>query len=240
MKITTTSISISLLLLLIIGSINGQDKPPVIEVTGTANIKVVPDLMNWTVDINVEMDNVSDAKTKHDAALKNVLEMVKENGVPSNEIQTSGIRVAKNLDQYGIVNQYGTKKMKYTVSSSVWFSITDISNYDKLSEELIATDNVYITNTSLEYSKAPETRVLARTDALNAAKKKALEMAAVFEQTIGKPLQIQEDSNVYYPNPFNASTDFSSGNYQNSGSLFSQGIINISAKVKVVFELLSK
>ncbi|MGA2669371.1 MAG: SIMPL domain-containing protein [Ignavibacteria bacterium] len=234
MKIKTTSLVITLLLLLSVMTVRSQDKPPVIEVSGSAVIKVEPDIMNWTLSVVVEMDDVHDAKKSYDRSLEAVLSVLKENGVLSDKIQTSGIRISKNT------STYNSQQKKFTVSGSVWFNTSDILLYDKISEQLVAIDNIFINDINLEYSKAADVRVNARTDALNAAKKKAQEMADVFGQTIGKPLQIQEDTYTNYPNPFNVSSDLGTGDYQNQSSLFSKGTINVTAKVKVIFELLSK
>jgi uncharacterized protein YggE len=227
------SVISSLSFLLLFSNINAQDKTPIIEITGSATIKVVPDMMKWTINIKVDMDNVHEAKSEHNKALGRVLEILKESRVPVNEIQTSGVRMNKNQ----II--YGRTEKQYTVSSYVWFTTFEVSNYDIISEALIDVDNVFISNTSLEYSKAIETRILARNDALNAAKKKASEMAAVLGETIGRPLIIQEESFSYYPNPFNSVTNESSANDDNSSSLFSMGTINIVARVKVTFELVN-
>jgi uncharacterized protein YggE len=209
-------------------------KPPVIEVYGTANIKVEPDIINWTVSINVSDDDLTTAKNEHDKSLSNVLELLKEKGLIQADIKTGGIRMTRNTQQY-------TKEKKYTVSNEVWFTVDDITKYDILTSELFQIENVYISGTYLEYSGAIETRIKAREDAINAAKKKAEEMAGVLGASIGKPILIQEEASHsgYYPNPFNVSTEADYGSTY-SGQLFSKGTINVEAKVKVVFELINK
>jgi len=98
---------------------------------------------------------------------------------------------------------------------------------------------LYINSIQLEYSKAIETRIQARTNALLAAKKKAEEMAEVFGQSIGKPLYISEGTVSYYPNPFNSVT-YDPGSTYSTTSTFSEGTINVEAKVKIIFELINK
>jgi uncharacterized protein YggE len=190
-------------------------------------------MMNWTVDISVSNDNVQEAKIEHDKALSKVLGILNENGVQFNEIQTSGIKVSKNRVIY-------SSDKKFAVTSYVWFTIYEISKYDAISEALIEVDNVNITNTNLNYSKAYETRITARADALNAARKKAFEMASVYEQVLGKPLVIEEESYSYYPSPFNSVTFEYTEDNDKSNSLFVKGTINIVARVKVSFELVNE
>lgn len=212
----------------------GQEKPPGIEVIGTASISVTPDIMKWTVDIQNDNDNVQEAKNRNDATIIKVLDILKNYGIEEKDIKTSGIRMTKK--QY----RYGDEK-KYNVTNTVWFTLENIAKYDLLTNDLIKIEDVLITNTSLEYSKAIETRNQARTNALNAAKEKAVKMAEALGMTIGKPLLIQEEptfdwglgwSNYLQNNVQNYAVDMPS-----SSQHFSEGMLKIEAKVKVVFEL---
>jgi hypothetical protein len=208
-------------------------KPPVIEVSGNAAIKVVPDIMKWSLSIKVDSDDPIQAKKDNDRSVAQVLQILKEKGIEPKDIQTDGIKITKNYDYYG------TKVKKYSVSNDIWFTLNNISGYDDFTSELIQIDNLYINSTALEYSKAAEIRIQARTDALLAAKKKAEEMAGVLNLTIGKPLFISEGSANYYPNPFNTET-YAPGSTYSTTSTFREGVINIEATVKVVFELVNK
>lgn len=211
-----------------------QTKPPVIEVFGTAIIKVVPDKMNWTVNVQVDMDDVKEAKYQHDKSISKVLNILEEEGIPSKDIQTSGVRINKRL------NPYGNEK-KFGVTNNIWFTIYDIDKYDRLTEKLTEIDDVYINSINLESTKAIETREQARTDALIAAKDKAEKMAETLGMSIGEPLLIQEQSvSYYFPVLSNVMTPTSGQfDYQTEGT-FSEGTINITAKVMVTFKLVSK
>ena len=214
--------------------LQGQCKPPAIEVFGTAIIKVVPDKMNWSVNVQVDMDDVKDAKYQHDKSVSKVLNILEEEGIPSKDIQTSGVRINKRL------NPYGNEK-KYGVSNNIWFTVSDIEKYDRLSEKLTDIDDVYINNITLESTKAIETREQARTDALIAAKDKAEKMAETLGMSIGEPLLIQEQtSSYYYPVLGNVMTPTSGQLDYQTGGTFSEGTISITAKVMVTFKLVSK
>lgn len=209
-----------------------MDRPPAIEVTGTASISVTPDIMKWTVDIQNDNDIVQDAKNKNDNTISKVLNVLKSYGIEDKDIKTSGIRMTKK--QY----RYGDEK-KFNVSNTVWFTLENIAKYDLLTNDLIKIEDVYITNTTLEYSKVIDTRVQARTNALKVAKEKAIQMAEALGMTIGKPLLIQEEpiydwgwQNYTQNNVQNFAVDM-----PNSSQHFSEGIMKIESKVKVVFEM---
>jgi hypothetical protein len=220
------------------GTLQAQEfppKPPVIEVQGTAIIKVVPDIMKWSLSIKTDSDNVIDAKNDNDRSVLKVLDLLKDMGVDPKDIQTGGVKISKNYDYLG------SKVKKFNVSNDIWFTSNEISRYDEFTSELIVINNLYINSTQLEYSKAIETRVQARADALLAAKKKAEEMADVLGQAVGKPILIQEDPGYYYGYSLSNTLSYEPGyTSTGTGTTFSEGTINVEAKVKVIFELINK
>lgn len=210
-----------------------QEKPPSIEIYGTAIIKVVPDKMNWNINVQVEMDDVKEAKIQNDKSVSKVLNILEDVGIPSKEIQTGGIKIEKRY------RTYSNEEKKYSVTNNIWFTVSNIEKYDLLTEKLIDIDNVYINNIILESTKEIETREQARIDALNAAKDKAEKMANVLGMSIGEPLLIQEVSGYYYSGFSNVISDIGTRGITDVESTFSEGTINVEAKVMVVFRLLS-
>jgi uncharacterized protein YggE len=211
-----------------------QEKPPSIEVYGTAIIKVVPDKMNWNINVQVEMDDVKEAKIQNDKSVSKVLNILEDEDIPSKEIQTGGIKIEKRY------RPYSYEEKKYSVTNNIWFTVSNIEKYDLLTEKLIDIDNVYINNIILESTKEIETREQARIDALNAAKIKAEKMASALGMSIGKPLLIQEVSGYYYSSFSNAISDIGTRGITDVESTFSAGTINVEARVMVTFKLLSK
>jgi uncharacterized protein YggE len=207
---------------------------PVINVTGTANIKVVPDLMKWSLTVKVDADDVVQAKNGVDKSVSKILQIFKDKDVDEKDAQTSGIRMMKNYDYY----RNNTKE--FSASNEIWFTLKDVSRYEEFASALILIDNTYINNIQFDYSKSIETRRQARTDALLAAKSKAEQMAEVLGQNIGKAVYISESSSSYYPNPFNVSTYGTTNQNFGTSSTFSEGTISIEARVQIVFELLNK
>ncbi len=226
LKLKTTA----LLLLLFSFVLHGQDKPPVIEVTGNAEINIEPDLMEMTININVENDDLASAKKMNDESTSKVLDLLKKINIEDKDIRTSGVNMQKIKDTY-------KKTVYYTVNNTIVIKTPFINQYELISQELIKIDDVYILNTQLTSSKAIETRVKAREDALLAAKKKAEELAAVLNMTIGNPVLITENPGSYYPNPFNNITYDMQPLQESTNEIFRSGMISISASVKVVFLL---
>lgn len=222
-----------ILSVLVCTTLYSQDKQKVVEVTGSATIEVQPDLMNWDIRVQDDYDNLKSAVNNNESSVERILGFLKSQGVKSERISTSGLRIIKNS------TYYDSKYKKYTVTNNVWFSISDINLYQKLADYFVSFDNVYISSTNLSASNEIETRKQARINALKAAKEKAEMMAAVFGKEIGEPLMISEEpvysyfsntmmNNVYTPGERTES---------DSGPSFSRGMVSVTAKVKVTFLL---
>ena len=63
-----------------------------VTVTGNATIKVVPDEMNWSVQVSINDSTLAKAKERHDASLTAALAYVKGLGDAVKDLQTGGIR----------------------------------------------------------------------------------------------------------------------------------------------------
>jgi uncharacterized protein len=215
-----------------------QNKPPSIEVTGNAQIKIEADQMDMHISINVNLDDLQDAKNKNDESTKQVLGILEDLNINDNDIATSGIRMSRNNLNYENYN----KTKKYTVTNEIFVKSPNISSYENITTRLIKIDNVYLTNIGLSSTKSIETRVKAREEALLAAKKKAEDMAATYNMAIGKPIQIQENTGYYTPNPFNAVTNENQNDnsFDKLQGIFKSGLINVNASVKVIFLLIDK
>lgn len=210
-----------------------QDKQPVIEVTGTAEIKIAPDMMEMFINIDVDDDDLITAKNKNDESTRKVLGVLKGLNINDKDIITGGIEMQKVRDSY-------KKTVTYSVSNDIIMKTSNIELYENLTTELIRIENVYITSTNLSSTKAIETRTKAREDALLAAKKKAEEMAAVLNMSVGKPVMITENSGSYYPGTMNVSYNMIQPIMDYSGEIFKAGLISISSSVRVVFSLTDK
>jgi uncharacterized protein YggE len=226
---------ISVLFIFIPLILNSQDKPPVIEVTGNAEIKIEPDKLEMTINVNVEDEDLTAAKNKNDQSTAQVLSALKKLNIDDNDIITSGVNMSKNRDSYR------NNRIFYMVTNTIIFKTPNITLYENVTTALIKIEDVYINNTRLLSNREIETRVKAREDALVAAKEKAEYMSAIFNMSIGKPVLITENTNVYYPNPFNAVTQNVNDAYlDRTHDLFRAGLISVTASVKVVFALVDR
>ncbi len=159
--------------------------------TGMATIKVTPDEMDWTVDVSIADATPAKAKARHDSALAEALDDVKNMGAAVQGLQTGGIRIQKN--SYAPEGSEEAKR-PYTCSTQLTFRLTDFAKYGALADALAKVDGVQIGGIEYAYSKSDDTEREALRQALLDARAKANELAVAANCYIDHPLEINEGS----------------------------------------------
>ena len=72
--------------------------PPQISVTGSAEIKVVPDEVQISVGVETRDENLDEARRQHDIRMADALAFLKKAGVPDKYVQTDFISVEPQFD----------------------------------------------------------------------------------------------------------------------------------------------
>ena len=220
-----------LIAFLICGSIFADDiKLPHIIVHGTAIKKVIPDTLNWSLsvkNIDGELQNVA---KQHTAIIEKVLTFLKDNKIPSEEIQTTRMSFGEN---WTYKNRSRVKE-GYFASTSISFKINDFKMYNSLWLGLSKFKNLSIRNVSYDHSKMIDLQNKTRQKALLVAKEKAERLAKTIGSQIGEPLLIEE-------NPSNRRSFYLAERSMNTKSKDSiaPGKISIQMSIKVAFRLIT-
>lgn len=200
-----------------------------IEVTGTAEMEVVPNLIYLNIVINE-----NDSKTPINEQEKNMLEKLK--GI--------GIDVAKDLsvqDMDSYFKRRFLKNKEVQLVRNYQLLVHDGKTAAKVFTEL---EKINISNLSVakvDNSKINEYRKEVRINALKAAKEKAEYLAQAIGQNIGKAIYI-EDANADYARPLRASNMLMFKTEANEdGAAYESDIdfktIKIEASIQARFEL---
>lgn len=214
-----------------------EDKTPMIEVTGTAEVLVVPDEV--VIRVGVETLDMSLAKSKkdNDERVKKIISITKGFEIVAEDIQTDNLRILlENARE-------GDKKVfkGYNVSTSIAIILRDVKKYDEVISGVLEAGANNLYGVEFRTSQLRKHRDEARRLALIAASEKAQAMAAVLHQSIGKPLLIEDDKNAknYWGGLLqNNRVDYDEGVAAGfEGSTISLGRIKITADVRVQFEL---
>lgn len=210
-----------------------EDKPSkVVRVTGTAEVKVVPD--RAVIDVGVEKEDASAsvAKRSADATARRLLAVLKQGGIDDKDMQTSYLSLQP---QHRRVKS--TTVSTFVATESLTITVRDLSKLDALLEALIKAGGNRIDSVRYETSELRKYRDQAREMAVKAAHEKAEALAKALGQEIGKASNIEEP---------NVDADFSYGfnavaglEYKaRSGPSIAVGQKAISASVTVAFDLI--
>jgi len=246
-KILTLSIA-GFLLIILLSSGTTDDKTEAnkkIEVTGSAEMEIVPDEIYTTFTLK-EYLSTSKKKVRLDSVKSEFLRICKKAGIADSNISISSYTGTENWDYY-----YWYKKRHsepdFMASISYTVKVSSTEKLDKIVAGLNedAVSNFYISKTS--HSKIEQFRKEVKTKALVAGKAKAEYLVKSIGEELDGALSIQEVDDSYnnyyygYNSNLNVSnsisqTSLNSGE-SNSSSTTSFQKIKLRYEMKVVFKL---
>ncbi len=229
----------------------GQDKdeternPGSIQVTGEAEVKVVPDEVRLTIGVETRHAELNVAKRRNDRRVEELIKIAQEFGIRSKDIQTDFIHVQPYYTDgysYGDVEGYYVRK-------SIVMVLHDMNRFEALLTALTEGGATNIHGIQFQTTELRQYRDRARALAVQAAREKASAMAAELDTSIGSPTHIREE-NVgwwsWYGHSWWASGygTMSQNVVQNAGTRspevegsIAPGQISVTARVSATFEL---
>jgi hypothetical protein len=248
-------------ILLVIGSLTlpglsapaqTQTQPPLLEVSGSAEVKVAPDEVDLSVAVETRDENLDVAKRQNDDRVAKALDYLKHNGVKDKEVQTDYISIEP---VYPPNQNYEaqTKPNYYRVSQGIGIKLTDVSSFDGILTGLITNGVNYVQGIEFRTTALRKYKDQARAMAIQAAKEKAEAMAGALGATVGKPYHITvEDAGGWTSWSRGGGGGYRGGglmtfnSFQNAsvnagsvagadGASFAVGQISVSASVNVSF-----
>lgn len=214
----------------------GEEKPlvKVVRVTGTSEVKVVPD--RAVIEIGVERQNSSARLAKHavDAIARQLLASLRGGGVEEKDIQTTFLALRPQFDY-----RKGMRISYFVAEQTMSVTVRDLSKLDALLESLIKAGGNRIDSIDYETSDLRKYRDQARELAVKAAREKAQALAAALGQEIGKAQAIEEVVEPVYQSYGGLSnTTVETKSRGQGGPSIAAGQKSISASVVVSFDLI--
>lgn len=183
---------IILLSVLILASCSGVDNSKKIRVSGEGKIRMMPDLVILTIDVNFTKPRMVDAVRQTQETVDSVLYILEKFGRKDFDIKTSSISANKAYQYIGNSNKF----IGYEAKQTIDFVLNDISKFTDLTGKLLETKINSISQIQFGHSKADsllrEADLLAYDDALKSANK----LTTRAEVTLGKLLFISNDNSV--------------------------------------------
>ena len=236
------------LMILVFGSVHvraaDQAEPPLITVTGDAEVRVIPDEVVITLGVETWNKDLTLAKNENDRRTQAVINAAKNQKVAEKHIQTDYLSIEPRYK-----NQYEHRSfIGYFVRKSIVITLKDTGRFEKMIAGLLETGANYVHGVQFRTTELRKYRDQARSLAIKAAREKAVALAGELDRQIGKPYKIQEYPSGWY-SYYNS---WWGGRYggamaqnviQNTGGAsetdgsIALGQIKVNAKVTVSFEL---
>jgi len=216
------------LLLVCFASPKAQEHKKYINVTGTSELILPADQMNFTVQIKTVDESIEESKKTNDDNLNKLMSLLKNSGILTNDITSSPIILGKN---YVYKNNESIQKGFYT-EVNITFLLKDLSKYYDLTNKLSSSNDFENVRSSYVISDYELQNKLAYQKALKTGKEKAEYMAGTLGLKLGEALEIDAvipEQN--YPNPFNNATIIDAPNSNVSGK------VTIKRSVRVKFAI---
>ncbi len=168
---------------------NCCEPTPYIEVTGSAEMEIIPDEIYITVVVTERYDGKN--KVTIDKLESDMFSALKNAGIDPKNISLSDAE--SNFNYRFLKSDDALLSRSYTILTGD--AATVIKVYDAMGA-INATD-VFISKVS--HSKIEEYRMETKVNATKAAKDKAAKMLTAVGETIGSPILLQEINNDIYP-----------------------------------------
>ena len=202
-----------------------------ITVSGTAEIKVIPDEVDIQLGVETRDKNLSIAKAQNDESIKKVLAFASNYGIDPKYLQTDYLSVEPIYTDNGRILDF------YVVHKRIAIILKDISKFEGLLTGVLEAGANHVQNIQFRTTELRKYRDQARVQAIKAAREKATTLAKELGQNVGKAHTIYEDSYGWTSSySQNVSQNAGGVSATNEGSI-SLGQISVTARVTVSFEL---
>jgi uncharacterized protein YggE len=214
-------------------SINSQQQG--IWVNGIGEVSDAPDIATVRLGIEAEADTVAEAQADATAAMNDVLDALKDNGIADKDIQ---------VQQYSIYRMTDWDREKeesvvtgFRVTHMVTAKIRDIEKAGEIIDDVVAAggDLTRIDNVGFSIDDPSDYYDEAREAAVKNAKDKAEQLAGLAGVSLGKATYISENS--YYAPVVRAGYDMAMEESAMGGTTISPGELEISVNIQVAYAI---
>lgn len=229
----------------------GQENVPcraLVSTTGSAEIRVVPDLADLVFEVEARNTDLTKARAEQADRMSRVLAVLRNGGIKDSELQTSQVEIVPHYenDNHGGGPFSDGRPVEsvaarfFGVSQYVSCTLHDVKKVANVTADAVTAGATGVQGARLRTSHLRKYRDQARSQAIRAAKEKAVALAGELGAKVGRPYSITE--NEYY----GGSQMFNSAVYQRSASAggsdsgestFAPGTISVNAHVSVSFML---
>lgn len=223
-----------------------QQPPPQINVSGSAEIKVVPDEIRLSVAVESRNAALDVARLDNDTRISAALAFLKQAGLPDRDVKTDFISVQPDYDR----DRSRVTPVAYIIRKSIEIRLTNTVVFQSIMTGLLTNGVNVIDTVDFRTSQLRMHRDKARLLAVRAAKEKAKALTDELGVKLGRPYNVNATDNSSY---FGSSSRYLNGSFgannyvqnvsspngggasDNAGDAFAVGQISVTATVNVSF-----
>jgi uncharacterized protein len=209
---------------------------PHVSVYGTATKNVVPNVLNWSVNVRNIDKTPSAAASQHARAVSSALQFLTEQQIEKSSVQTSQMQLGENW----VHKTQQRVQEGYFASTDIGFELRDFEKYTAIWTGLAGLPGVTIQQVAYDHTERIRLQNETRIEAVDAARMKAQTMARTLGVELGGPLVLEEDQQSP-SQPLRMSVSnvvtFSGGASESDIEQVAPGTIPIVVRVRAVFGL---
>lgn len=222
---------------------NDCDSSRSIQVSGSATVKVIPDLVTIQLGVTSNATTPQGVYDQNTAAMKKTVAAIRALGVAEKDISTDYYIIHPVYQDYNDLDIKG-----YRINNTIIVNLKDVSKVSQVLTAALSAGANEVVDVQFKTSQLRQYRDQAREMAMKAAQEKARDLASTTNAQAGCVLNIDENSWSYYGSPWQGARY--QGMLQNtvqnaSGSTqppsddgpISLGQISVQAEVQVRFSL---
>lgn len=166
-----------------------------IEVSGSAESEVTPDIIYVGISLKEYFrDNANKRKVEIEELERQLQKAVLDAGIPKENFTIN------NISSYNYAFEK-KKNPEFLARKQYRIKVTDLNKFNQILSAVEPRGIEYTNIESYDYSKIESLKQELKIKALRAAKDKASYLAAALDDKVGDALEIQEINNEYYPQP---------------------------------------
>jgi len=157
-------------------------------VSGDAEVKVAPDEVILNLGVESRHKVLAEVKRLNDQRMKEVLAAVLAAGVAGKDVRTDYLNLQPDYEYAGHRRTF----IEYVQRTTIVVTLRDVAKFETLMTSVLQAGVEYIHGIDFRTSELRKHRDQARVLAMQAAREKAVALAGVLGQKVGKPLSIRE------------------------------------------------
>lgn len=214
---------------------SGASLPRTITVVGEGKVKVEPDIARVTIGVDVMRPTVKEASAANKELIDAVLAALKEAGVASEDMQTSGFSVY--AERFGPSGPLPEDEVNYRVTNNVSLVVRDLTKVGDVLDAAIeaGANNIYGVEFALDDPNTVESE--ARAKAIDDAKAKAAELAELNDVELGQVISVSEviGNMGFFGGSFSQTAALAMGG--GGGPSIQPGQLSLVMQLQVVYEI---